>query len=952
MTQYATLPAITNIPVTSVFNTQVNTLPIFPQTYSANSRLKPVNNTLNHRAYLNGYVPAGTATGSIWVNDGIRGYQWNQKAINFCNYKLRTTSNDVTDNDNYYGFNYEVNYGIKIETSELLANIINPIHLHENGNDQFYAPLKYTLGANSIEFHTSKYHAQPWGKFINQDLTLTFANSINTVNGSTTLTQTITGSSFVVEANDSLMHQLPVNTPSAEYTKVYYKCHFLDPITFAPKTLTFNRTAGANQNKLVMTTPNSFIMVLSIYMNPVDEVLFDSSSSSLLTKLTYSNFNTDDRKLFKLNYNFETTNGTNPLVVMPSVVWDGNLDNPSIITAITPQVGGNHIGLNKRFKFAVGQTWTVKIPIKNYKPFENPSLTGTYKADILSILNYEKNYNPGENYNLYRLIKTMEKLINLATLADGIGESVTRDLLINRVKPQLVERMVGSNNSIRIKYTNTNGHAFLAQSNVLDHTFDEFFNYSGSDRNIHFGLFVKCAAVIAKFDVGFKNTYKNHLDLMIASIFNSVTDTNFVFNSQFDLYHMTSWLSGMTGGRDEGCSGESQSEAMTGITGLIDWGTVTNNNFLRDWGLLMYSMEVEHWKRYRVMDMNALPADRVHASNLYNSKKISLIARVGEGLIQQNALYFYFGRPWQTNLVWGINYLSLSPSILSLDKATLTLGTAIANFYDTVSNGMPIRYQIEVPGTTITTGIDVLCDIATVGSSTAITTATNKLKITIGANGITEIKPNDGINLSKTLSLTDNTVYDVLSSNVTGARIRVFTKPFYFANDWTWGMRADAIRAIDSTQKLPIYNKIKGLVRSTVNTTNLVDQNNETESPAVLMAHLANQIQNTIEFPITNLATNPTQLNFKSVINADNYVVVILDSTNTVVSTVNLTSDEYSSTNLNYSQSITGLANGNYTLKVTAKAGATTIGTAQSFNFIVSIVNPLGGIKELKIIIS
>jgi hypothetical protein len=58
MAQYTTLPVITTANPSTLFGTAPNTLPVFPQQFSTNTRLKPVNLTLSHRAYLNAYQPS------------------------------------------------------------------------------------------------------------------------------------------------------------------------------------------------------------------------------------------------------------------------------------------------------------------------------------------------------------------------------------------------------------------------------------------------------------------------------------------------------------------------------------------------------------------------------------------------------------------------------------------------------------------------------------------------------------------------------------------------------------------------------------------------------------------------------------------------------------------------------------------------------------------------------
>lgn len=953
MAIYPTFPAITTANPATLFGVATNSFPSFPAQYSANSRLKPINLTLNHRASLSSFQTA-PKTESLWLSESVRSFRWRQKELNLSPYRTISNSNDSTNTQNVYQFNFNIGWGMRVQTTDLTANVTNPIHQHENGDDMFYAPIFYNLGTGkSLTWHSSKYHAQPWGRFINQDLQLSFANSINSINGNGAAGLVLTAvSSLLVHVNIGVAnHQVPVNTPNIEDTNIYYKVHFLDATTFAPKALNFVRS-GSSIN--MTSAANDYIMVTSIFYNLTDETLFDASANSLVTKLTVSNLNTDDRKLFKIDYTFTTINGVSPLTLVPSVIWDGNLDNANIITNITPQVACNHIGLNKRIKFAQSLKWTVKVKTKDSSPYSKLSLSTINKAIIQASLNYEKDYDQN-NDNIYYHNLTTGKMSRLGVLADNLDDATNRAFLLNKVKTRLIERMETFTDGRRFRYTNTNGHAFIHQVNVLDHSNDPFFNYSGSDRNIHFGMFIRNCASVAKFDSTFLTTYKDRIDLLCASVANTLTDTNFVFSSQFDWLQFASPLSGIGDGTVDGTSSESQAEGMMMAVGIRDWGSVTNNQFLKDWGVLMLSMEIDSYAKYRVIDPATLPENRHHISTFYNTKKVSLISRIGEANTHLDSLYFYFGKNWQTQLVWGINWLAVAPTIQKIGQYVPNLGNLLTNYYDSSSNQMPIRYDVEVAGTTVTAGTNTLIDIANVGSTTALNNLTNQLKITIGAGvGMTDVFANDGNNLSKTLSLTDNTVYDVISANVTGAKIRVFTKPFYKSGDWEWAIRSDAIRAITPSNQLTIFNKIKNLSKSTNPSTFTFDPLTAVESPTLLLAILANQIDDNVEFNSTNVASNPTSLNFKAVFDADNYLVEILNSTNAIIQTSTISVEEYNPTTLDYTRTITGLTtNQLYTMRVTAKSIGANIGTPQSFSFTLGTLNnPLGGTKEIRIIIS
>jgi endo-1,3(4)-beta-glucanase len=119
-----------------------------------------------------------------------------------------------------------------------------------------------------------------------------------------------------------------------------------------------------------------------------------------------------------------------------------------------------------------------------------------------------------------------------------------------------------------------------------------------NDHHFHWGYYLYAAAVIAKYDSAWAQTYNNAILDFARDIGNpSPSDHSFTTTRMKDWFCSHSWASGLFSFGDAK-NQESTSEAVNGYYGLYLWGLATDNAYIRDWGRLLMAMEIRGAKKY------------------------------------------------------------------------------------------------------------------------------------------------------------------------------------------------------------------------------------------------------------------------------------------------------------------------------------------------------------------
>ncbi|MET1073153.1 MAG: glycosyl hydrolase, partial [Umezawaea sp.] len=184
--------------------------------------------------------------------------------------------------------------------------------------------------------------------------------------------------------------------------------------------------------------------------------------------------------------------------------------------------------------------------------------------------------------------KALNRLSNLARIANQIGYTAGRDRLIGLVRDRLSDWL-----------TATPGEA--GRHFAYDSTWDTLIGYPASfgsdselnDHHFHYGYYILAAAVVAQHDPAWAADarYGGMVKLLVKDANNyDRSESRFPFLRTFDAYAGQNWASGHQGfaaGNNE----ESSSESMMFATAAVLFGQATGDNALRDAGIYLYTTQ-------------------------------------------------------------------------------------------------------------------------------------------------------------------------------------------------------------------------------------------------------------------------------------------------------------------------------------------------------------------------
>lgn len=189
----------------------------------------------------------------------------------------------------------------------------------------------------------------------------------------------------------------------------------------------------------------------------------------------------------------------------------------------------------------------------------------------------------------------MNRLIQVAKIADQMGNIQARDQIINTVKTRLENWFKAD--------ANENAFVFMYNSQwttligyPAGYSSDEHIN----DHHFHYGYFISAAAAVEQFQPGWAANWGGMVNLLVKDAANwEKSDNKFPFLRNFNPYAGHSFAAGLLNNEPHGNNQESSSEAMNFNASLINWGVVTGNTAIRDLGIYLYTTEQtgieEYW---------------------------------------------------------------------------------------------------------------------------------------------------------------------------------------------------------------------------------------------------------------------------------------------------------------------------------------------------------------------
>lgn len=303
---------------------------------------------------------------------------------------------------------------------------------------------------------------------------------------------------------------------------------------------------------------------------------------------------------------------------------------------------GNHFSTEMTYNGILPQLPNMLTPAQQTLVYN--AVEAEYQALLASPIKI-----PGQDS--YWVGKAVERLGELAKIADNVGNTTARDYFLTTMKDSLEDWFsVGPNDANgnvdqQFYYNSTWGllqaypPSFNTQSEINDHHF-------------HYGYFINAAATIAQFDADWASKWGGMVDLLIKDVANSDrTDADYPYLRNFDSYGGHSWASGH-GAFFAGNNHESSSESMNFASGVIQWGAITQDAAVRDLGVYLYTTELSAIQQYWFdIDNAVFPAEFDH----------SVVGMVWSDGGSYST--WFSGEP---EMIHGINYLPVTAASLYL----------------------------------------------------------------------------------------------------------------------------------------------------------------------------------------------------------------------------------------------------------------------------------------------
>ncbi len=306
----------------------------------------------------------------------------------------------------------------------------------------------------------------------------------------------------------------------------------------------------------------------------------------------------------------EGTNSNMLLGLLPHQ-WYNTSSNSPVPSAYT------YGSVRGELKMLAGNSFTVENTFKGILPtipylanYSNGFSPAELDAKISQIENdglatWTDSYNEGQ---------VMNRLIQTARIADQTGNIVARDKMIATVKERLEDWLTyESGEKAFLFYYNNTWSALLGYPS--GHGQDTNIN----DHHFHWGYFIHAAAFMEQFEPGWASKWGPMINTLISDAASADrNDTLFPFLRNFSPYAGHSWANGFAT-FPQGNDQESTSESMQFASSLIHWGTITENDDIRDLGIYIYTTEQTAVEEYWF---------DVYERNFQSSQQYSLVSRV------------------------------------------------------------------------------------------------------------------------------------------------------------------------------------------------------------------------------------------------------------------------------------------------------------------------------------
>ena len=261
--------------------------------------------------------------------------------------------------------------------------------------------------------------------------------------------------------------------------------------------------------------------------------------------------------------------------------------------------------------FIVENTFRGILPtLPNLSQYSNSFKPHELNAKVASIENdglatWTDSYNEGQ---------VMNRLIQTARIANQKGNIAARDKIIATIKERLEDWLSYENGEVAFLFYYNN-----SWSTMLGYPAGHGQDNNINDHHFHWGYFIHAAAFLEQFEPGWASQWGEMVNLLIRDAASpNRNDDTFPFLRNFSPYAGHSWANGFAT-FPQGNDQESTSESMQFASSLIHWGTITENDEIRDLGIYIYTTEQTAIEEYW-FDM--------YKRNFQSNQQYSLVSRV------------------------------------------------------------------------------------------------------------------------------------------------------------------------------------------------------------------------------------------------------------------------------------------------------------------------------------
>lgn len=244
---------------------------------------------------------------------------------------------------------------------------------------------------------------------------------------------------------------------------------------------------------------------------------------------------------------------------------------------------GNTFTVLNTFKGILPTLPNLTMFSNSYTPIQLDEKISGIENDALA--SWTDSYNEGQ---------VMNRLIQTARIAEQVGNTEALNKMIATVKERLEDWLTYQSGEVAfLFYYNSDWTALLGYP--AGHGQDENIN----DHHFHWGYFIHAAAFMEQYEPGWAAQWGDMIDMLVRdAATDDRNDPLFPFLRNFSPYAGHSWANGFASfphGNDQ----ESTSESMQFASSLIHWGTITENDAIRDLGIYIYTTEQtaveEYW---------------------------------------------------------------------------------------------------------------------------------------------------------------------------------------------------------------------------------------------------------------------------------------------------------------------------------------------------------------------